>query len=678
ESNSDNLTNKTNDLTISGTAETGSTVTIYATDGTTALNTGTATSGNFSIDISLVEGSHSLTAKAADAAGNVSVASSALAITVDTTAPSLAATSLGYVEVTNTITVTGTGFSTLLESSENADTEIKARLDWSKLTWDIDNDDTDNVSFAVGDISSAKVTSGTTLTIVLGSDKATALEEATGYGGENDYLDLESGFFGDKAGNMMTHEAATAPITITPAPDETPPNSTITSAVYDERTGNLQILGAGFNSILESGESQATDIKSRLDWSKLVWDLNGDDDTTPNITFTESDIQGVHVNSDANLWVVLVAQKQSDITSNLQYAYRGGEDKLDVTAGFIRDLAGNAATTDSVSNGWLNTIYMAMLSSGTASIAPTAKATQFTVVNFEPGDVIEYAINAANVTSQQLHFDNGVDSGQTYTVTNLGASVTSVTQYQVEGNIVIGASTVTSFTTGSGDDTLVSSSTSQVTFNSGSGNDNLTGGSGDDLFKFANADFTSDDTINGGDGEDTLWITGAATITDAQFTYVSSIGSLVLDDGQTHSITLGTNASTAFDNATVTNPINIGIMNGGTATSITLDASSATVAVSISNKPNNSGAAGTMTVTGGSGDDMFIFGDGTAVVNFAATAVANGDDNIYIAAANNSVTLDFSDFLSLTAANLTAVDFTEGLDLSGTNNLGIVFNKAFL
>ena len=73
---------------ITGTAESGSTVTLYDTDGTTVLGTTTATGGNWSITAStLGQGSHTLTAKAADAAGNVSTASSSLAVTVDTAAP---------------------------------------------------------------------------------------------------------------------------------------------------------------------------------------------------------------------------------------------------------------------------------------------------------------------------------------------------------------------------------------------------------------------------------------------------------------------------------------------------------------------------------------------------------------------------------------------------------------
>ena len=82
------VTNDTT-LTITGTAEAGSTVTIYDTDGTTVLGSGVATGGNYSITTSvLATGGHTLTAKAIDAGGNQGTASTAFHVTVDTSAPS--------------------------------------------------------------------------------------------------------------------------------------------------------------------------------------------------------------------------------------------------------------------------------------------------------------------------------------------------------------------------------------------------------------------------------------------------------------------------------------------------------------------------------------------------------------------------------------------------------------
>ena len=95
-SSSDRVTSQTGGLTITGTAEANAAVTLF--EGATVLGTGNAdATGNFSIDVALAAGTHNLTAKATDTAGNVSGASQALAITVDTAvaAPSAISASEG-------------------------------------------------------------------------------------------------------------------------------------------------------------------------------------------------------------------------------------------------------------------------------------------------------------------------------------------------------------------------------------------------------------------------------------------------------------------------------------------------------------------------------------------------------------------------------------------------------
>ncbi|MEJ6024387.1 Ig-like domain-containing protein, partial [Ramlibacter sp. PS4R-6] len=87
-SSTDNKTSNTTP-TFTGTAEANALVELFDTDGTTSLGTATADgSGNWSITVStLGEGAHTITAKQTDVAGNTSVASSGLAVTIDTTAP---------------------------------------------------------------------------------------------------------------------------------------------------------------------------------------------------------------------------------------------------------------------------------------------------------------------------------------------------------------------------------------------------------------------------------------------------------------------------------------------------------------------------------------------------------------------------------------------------------------
>ena len=93
---SDNITNHTSALTISGFGATGATVTLFddinnngMVDGGESLGTAIVSSGTFSLDISLAEGTHNIRAIQSDSYGNSSPASTshALDIVVDTTAP---------------------------------------------------------------------------------------------------------------------------------------------------------------------------------------------------------------------------------------------------------------------------------------------------------------------------------------------------------------------------------------------------------------------------------------------------------------------------------------------------------------------------------------------------------------------------------------------------------------
>src|SRR4029078_6731119 len=112
----DGITND-NTLTLTGTAEANATVKVY--DGATLLGSAVANgAGAWSFTTAvLVDGAHSLTATATDAAGNTGVASSALTVTVDTAAPAAptiasfstdSGTAGDGITNDNTLTLTGT------------------------------------------------------------------------------------------------------------------------------------------------------------------------------------------------------------------------------------------------------------------------------------------------------------------------------------------------------------------------------------------------------------------------------------------------------------------------------------------------------------------------------------------------------------------------------------------
>jgi hypothetical protein len=123
---------------------------------------------------------------------------------VDTAVPTSSAVSAAYTAGTDTLVLTGTDFSTLLDAGDASNANIVNRLDWSKLEWDINGDDTTtaNLGFNLGDLLSVTVDSDSQLSFLLSPAKATALEAATGFGNtQPDTLDIASLFFGDGAGN---------------------------------------------------------------------------------------------------------------------------------------------------------------------------------------------------------------------------------------------------------------------------------------------------------------------------------------------------------------------------------------------------------------------------------------------------------------------------------------------
>jgi VCBS repeat-containing protein len=102
------LTND-NKPTLTGTAEAGSTVSVY--DGTTLLGTTVATGGNWSFTpaTGLSDGSHTLTVTATDAAGNVSPATGNFVIVVDATAPVMPVITTIIDDVPNIVGAVGNG-----------------------------------------------------------------------------------------------------------------------------------------------------------------------------------------------------------------------------------------------------------------------------------------------------------------------------------------------------------------------------------------------------------------------------------------------------------------------------------------------------------------------------------------------------------------------------------------
>ncbi len=158
-SSTDDLTsNRT--PTFSGTAENGTTVRLYDTNGTTWLGNAIASSGTWAItSTTLSAGAHTVTAKATDTAGNVSASSTGLVVTIDRTAPTLAiSSSASSLKVGETATITFT-------FSEDPD---------SSFTWNGTSGDVVVSGGALGAISGTGLTRTATFTPTAGTNAGTA------------------------------------------------------------------------------------------------------------------------------------------------------------------------------------------------------------------------------------------------------------------------------------------------------------------------------------------------------------------------------------------------------------------------------------------------------------------------------------------------------------------------
>ncbi|MEW6219696.1 MAG: Calx-beta domain-containing protein [Thermodesulfobacteriota bacterium] len=156
--------------------------------------------------------------------------------------------------------------------------------------------------------------------------------------------------------------------------DDLAPTATISSATYNAATDTLTITGTSFDTVA----APATDIKDLVDWSKLAWDINGDNATTADVTFLVDDVSSLTVADATTLTLVLASAKATAIEGNAGFRVAGGNDTLDVTAGFLRDAVGNAATTDAAADAALGDITPPGAASDLASGTTTASSVQLT------------------------------------------------------------------------------------------------------------------------------------------------------------------------------------------------------------------------------------------------------------------------------------------------------------
>ena len=316
---------------------TGGTLGSISGSGLTRTATFTPTAGLASGNASITVTSGAYT----DTAGNSGGAGTTPTISIDTTAPTVASVAIS--------SATNSQNSTL-----NAGDVVSVTVTMSEATTVVTSGGTPQLALVIGattvQAAYASGSGGTALvftyTVLAGQTDANGISIA------DNSLALNGGTLSDAAGNAATLTHALVADNAGYLVDTTAPTVTNTSGAYTSSTDTLVLTGTNYNTLLETSESATTDIKARLDWTKLSWDIDGDNATTADVSFALSDISSALVTDSTNLTIVLAGAKGTSLEATSGY---GGAtlDTLDITAGFAKDAAGNAPTTDAQDNGTL-------------------------------------------------------------------------------------------------------------------------------------------------------------------------------------------------------------------------------------------------------------------------------------------------------------------------------------
>lgn len=249
-------------------------------------------------------------------------------------------------------------------------------------------------------------------------------------------------------------------------------------------------------------------------------------------------------------------------------------------------------------------------------------------------------------------------------------------------NTVYGNTSNNSIVFGSGNDEYYASNLSSNTTNN-YGSDIVDMASGNDKIYFHVAELTSGDTINGGDGTDTLFIRDTGTLANAQFSNVSNVEIIQLSSTGTNNITLDKNdvtiiggtlddvfnyALSSFDSHDTINGSGgndtLVFTSAGTLTSAMLSSVSNFEKIQLANGTNNV-TVDISTITGAS----LVGGTGTDNFNYS---IANLSDADIIDGGAGSNTLTFLDTGIISAVNFTNISNVSTIQLAtGTNTLNI-------
>lgn len=232
----------------------------------------------------------------------------------------------GVVDITvvfdNSITVSGVDSTLSIKVGEASKIATFASVTDNSITYKYTIED----GYAAADVTIGVVENGITL-------NTTAIKDS-----ESKYI-------------PVTYSAQTNTLAV--VSDTYAPVYEISNIHYDTKTNNLTIYGSGFNSLLEYNESSTLDVKDRIDFTKLIWDIDSDDAfgaSATIVTFTQADITLVQVVDDKSINIIISGTSTLETTADFGHASGAAIDSMDILSGFMIDSIGNISTIASIND----------------------------------------------------------------------------------------------------------------------------------------------------------------------------------------------------------------------------------------------------------------------------------------------------------------------------------------
>ncbi len=621
----DSITNVTTPA-VTGTVTPGSTVRLYDTDGTTLLGTGVADdSGAYGITAStLGAGVHSLTVQTTDRAGNLSAASPALDLTIDTTAPvapeitsptltnSAAPMLTGTAESGATVTVTVAGATYTMTAIDGQWTlDLATATPGSgSLALDLNGANTVTASAAdpAGNLSAASP--ALDLTIDTTAPVAPTLSQTTPVTGPAaPVLDGSA----EPGSTVRLSQDGTVIVTL-PALDGTwtytypgslAAGTYVLDATATDAAGNESAASSSLTLLVEADRSYAlvTPIPGTDTTRSFIYDPAGALSTVVTkssqgqvLTSVTDSSAVINIFDDSGVLIGTITQPSTSLFSEPIFATSPQAAAATTDSGpadSVIDLLGETHTLLSRGNDQI------VLHAGAATITAIGPSA---LVNDIEGDLTFYG--SANGTAEVY--------GNSGRVTALGGGAGGVLIGGTAGDNILAAAGGTTTLIGAGDgDTLFGSPNGLDTLFGGAGAEILVGGGGTETLVA-----TPDDVAFGGSGNSTLFAgeAGGSILVggSGNSVLVAGQGDATLWGGTGHStLWAGAGHDVLGGNADINS---VTIMVGGSSDTVFIGSGGTSTAYGGAGHNTFWTGTGSMNIIGGSGEDTIMLGSGTTSV----------------------------------------------------------------